>query len=295
MAIAIEGTPAVDGYQSAAVSFTCNLPASIQAGELLIIDAICGDKNKWLDVSGWTTVQISHSTFSRNIIWKKAVGDEGASVTVDVMASGTADAHLSSFRMSGVDTTDPFNSNNSYDELLANTSTPTILANLLTITADSGILAGIACEASRAVSVYDADLDIEVVMSAGLISNHVYLDITEASTLNPAYDFTMSDSRAFDIDLIELMQARTVFEQIAQIDVTITVQGDQPGPDAITIPQTGDVNVALGVSSWQTGRDVQTGAINVIMGVNGTQSGAEATISAYKLQDVIFAGPRRFG
>jgi len=114
---------------------------------------------------------------------------------------------------------------------------------------------------------------------------------------NFSVDFTGA-SASFSVASMAVFKGvpSSLHEQVADIEVTILVQGSQPGPDAITIPQTGDINVSLGVNSWQTGHDVQTGGINVIMGVNGTQSGTEeeATVSAYKLQDIIFAGPRRF-
>lgn len=203
MAIALQGEVVVDGFYTSASSFVVTLPIGMTIGEVVVLDCIVGDLAKTFSATGWTVLHIGMSTSNRELIWRLIDGTEGTTVTVNV-STGTSSAHFSSFRLSGIDTTDPFNSDNSAYALSALTTTPSFAANFLTLDSGNGCLTHLSCEATRTVTGYDVGLLDEFVMSPGNISNHVYFDASIAGFGNPQYDFTLSDSRTYDMVLVEL-------------------------------------------------------------------------------------------
>jgi hypothetical protein len=201
----VTGEVVIDGFFASASSFVVNLPLDMQIGEIVILDCVVGDLAKTFSATDWTVLHIGMSTSNRELIWRVVDGTEGTTVTVNV-SSGTSSAHFVQFRMSGLDTTDPFNSNNAVYFLSALTTTPSFPVNTITVNSGNGCLVHLSCEATRTVTDYDVSTLDELSMSAGDISNHIYLDVTIPGFGNPQYDFTLADSRTYDMVLVELKE-----------------------------------------------------------------------------------------
>lgn len=204
-AIAIEGTAATTSETAAGTSHTVNLPSSIQANELLGGAVICDDVNKTLSATGWTFVEsnsASSSSTSVGFMYRVADGAEGSTVTVTTSASCTVEAVVA--RFSGVGTTDPTGSDNFSNTSVGSvTSTFSISANTLTsLTSGDGVLVLVSAEASRTVSSADADLT-SVGSVVGNPTIHFYVDLDAGGTGNQQYDFTMSDTRDYDLSLMQ--------------------------------------------------------------------------------------------
>jgi len=86
---------------SASTSHTVNLPADIVAGNLLLIFFSCNSTPTVTFPEGWTEIfEEASSTYNTlAIAWRKADGEEGASITVETSIAQQA-AHIS-FRITG--------------------------------------------------------------------------------------------------------------------------------------------------------------------------------------------------
>lgn len=89
---------------NATTSHTCNLPASIASGELLLL-FFChnNDTSSITTPSGWSVlIAETEATSDSNlsVFYKTATGSEGATVTVTVGSPGANSAH-NSYRISG--------------------------------------------------------------------------------------------------------------------------------------------------------------------------------------------------
>jgi hypothetical protein len=105
----LNGTPAT-GTLNAGTSLTANLPASIVAGELLVLVVGCALTQTISTPAGWSPVAAVSDGFGGSAIAtfrRVADGTEGASVTVTLGAS--CDAVSIAFRLGGADLTAPIN------------------------------------------------------------------------------------------------------------------------------------------------------------------------------------------
>ena len=256
---ALQGSTVSSGYLAAATTHSVTLPTGITAGELLCIYCLTNSQNRKGTATGYTAVDFTFetgSTTSHTLLWKAATGSESGNITITLDPAGSASLVAHAFRLSGVDTTDPFNTAN-YLELTegASTATPSIAASTLTSTAGSGFLVALSCEANRDVVSFDADLDTEIGSTAAANSLHVFLDETEAGTVNPLYDFTMSSDRQFNEAIFELKSPAVAGPVITNVNTTNVVQvGDTPVVTGTSFLATGGTQswggVSVGFSSW---------------------------------------------
>jgi len=91
--------PVIEGYNTSntasGTNHTVNLPANIQAGELLVVLSYSDGTNENDNIAGWTRLGYkSYSGHSCAILYKIATGEEGATVT-GTTASTEATAHIS--------------------------------------------------------------------------------------------------------------------------------------------------------------------------------------------------------
>lgn len=108
----VEGR-ASSGESSAVTSHTVSLPASIAAGELLLIfwghEAADGGPDQVTDPSGWTRYKAMETLETNDNAgiawWREATGSEGASVTVSTGSDSMKSSH-SSYRISGAEDPD---------------------------------------------------------------------------------------------------------------------------------------------------------------------------------------------
>jgi hypothetical protein len=204
--------PAIAGavarqYFTAATSFVATAPSSSVSGEVIVFEVQLNENTKFASASGYTRIDIDKSTWETVYLWKAATGSDPGTVTINVEPSGTSTAHILAYRLQNVDTTDPFNSANFVEGTTANSSTPSIAANTITVGSGNGVLFTMGCEAIRTVTTADTDLTVIEEYAANASSFHSYIDPAVAGTGNPAYDFTMSDARAYGYSMIELNPA----------------------------------------------------------------------------------------
>lgn len=91
-----------NGTSSSSATVTVNLPASIAAGILLIIDVAMSSGITCTTPSGWTVLTSrSGSTVSDCSFWKNASGSEGATMTVTLSGTTTGGSNSVSYRITG--------------------------------------------------------------------------------------------------------------------------------------------------------------------------------------------------
>lgn len=217
--IAVEGTPATTAETASGTSHTVNLPSSPQAGELLFMPISFDQENATFTLTDWSFIEgnsASSSTTSVGFGYKVATGSEGSTVSVGSNTTGQLTA--CAVRLSGVDTGDPTNSDNFVNTNVGSTtSTFNIAADTITsLTSGDGVLVMVSAEANRSVSSADADLTSICNINAGS-SIHVYIDADTGGTGNVQYDFTMSDTRDYDLSLLQVVAAAGGGSSIATI------------------------------------------------------------------------------
>lgn len=120
---------ATGGSTSATTSHSMSLPASITAGEmLLLIIQGSDDTVTWTTPTGWDGQILNNSTggFHRTVAFYKlsASGSEGA--TVSVTSSGNTDSAYTSYRVSGHDTSTAPEANSSSTSETATPNPPSL-------------------------------------------------------------------------------------------------------------------------------------------------------------------------
>lgn len=219
--IALEGSPSLNGYSAAATSHSVALPTGVTAGEFLGIVILSNESNRTPQATGYTFKSFSMSTdtsYIMGVLWKEAGASESTPITVDFAEGGSGAIVSTSFRLSGVDMTDPFNSNTGIkiEEATASAS-HTVAADSITVTSGAGILLVMGCEFNRSVTAADADLDVTIGNTASTLSIHVYMDTEVSGTGNPQYDFTTNDTRRMGFNLFELKPASSGTELTAPL------------------------------------------------------------------------------
>lgn len=203
---AIAGTP-INEYHIAATSHTVNLPTGILATEIIVVECYVGDGTKWASSSGYTAIVQDVGPAQRVYLYKQGTGSDPASITVNIETSGSSDMQALSYRLENVDTADPFNSDNLAWGTTADTSTPSIAADSITVGNGNGVLFSLSCEAVRTVTTPDGDLTLISSYAADGNSVHSYIDPAVSGTGNPEYAFTMSSNRAYEWTMLELNPA----------------------------------------------------------------------------------------
>jgi hypothetical protein len=105
--ISLEGSAAVTNLTTNATTAVLNLPASIEVGELLIIQTMVFTSGITISATGWRA-ESGNDGISRSLgmLWKVADGSEGSTVTV-TYSSGSREMNAVASRWKGVDLTDP--------------------------------------------------------------------------------------------------------------------------------------------------------------------------------------------
>ena len=202
MAIAFNDTATTD--KETALTLTVNLPANISAGDMLCVDwATEGGNRKLNPPSGWagTYIAPAGTDFISGVLWIEATGSEGSTLDFDVHRisddtnqSGVVQAVAT--RITGVDLTDPFDSDNDAAEYSTSQDPWTCTANTITgIGAGNMIMMASHCNANRALTTADAALTNTVSGVGGNGSIHVFADETPAGTGNAAYSNDMASAR----------------------------------------------------------------------------------------------------
>lgn len=210
MAIAYPATNEMVG-QAAASSHDIPLPTGIASGDLLCIVYSTGDTNRYLITpSGWDGEVHGNGGGTLKMtgrLHKIADGTEGATVTCSIN-TGTSGCAAVSFRATGFDAADPFNSDNHVFAEEATAENPwTVASGLLTGVSDSDsdiVLVGTA-SAARAITSQDSELTLIRSMTTGGSVHVLYEDAPGSS--NAAYSNQMSDSRQWVNLLFEIKAA----------------------------------------------------------------------------------------
>lgn len=105
MTVAIAATNTYSDNTGSVSSHPINLPASISAGQLLVVFAAFHGTPTVTDPAGWTVLVSKVNADTYRVYAKIASGSEGATVTVDL--SGNARASAVSYRITGAQTVDP--------------------------------------------------------------------------------------------------------------------------------------------------------------------------------------------
>lgn len=104
----VAGTPATTSDQTASLSHSVNLPASIAAGETLVVVVASKALTGEAAITGWTrfadVALVTGSNASLHAFWKKATGSEGATATLTFTTTSTRVAVIA-YRVTGA--TDP--------------------------------------------------------------------------------------------------------------------------------------------------------------------------------------------
>lgn len=259
------GTPVNDGYSAAATSHTATLPTGIQAGEALCIAVLLNENSKGVSASGFTATEFPFTVSSTSklvLLHKEAAGDEGASVTLTITPSGTAACTRASFRLDGYDATDLLNSNAGVSFETADSATPSIAPDTLSITSGSGVLVLMSCEASRGNTAFDSDLDQRISTTQSTNSLHVFIDNEVIGTGTPQYDFTMSSNRAYSAAMLEL-------------------KAGGPSITDITDPVTNSITLTTSAPVTATAMRVTAGGVTITQALDGgEQTGSSFAIAS---------------
>lgn len=208
MTIAIVGSVATTpfDYRTSAQGQDINLPAGIQAGELLVIHGMFNVSNAL--ISGWTREGGEYGTTGLDgwLFWKVATGSEGSTVHCTFGTSGNVGAVA--WRMTGVDTDAPVTQ---YVAGANATENPFALAaaTMADIVSGNWCLLGFgAANANRTVVTPDGDVTNIVNMTAGVVGGNLNVYYEEPTNGdNSAYSFTMSDTRDWRWALFEIKAA----------------------------------------------------------------------------------------
>lgn len=184
------------------------IPASVEG--LLPVCYLTIDPSRNLALSGWTDRShgiVAGDGSTLGIIWKAAAGE--ASPVVFNYNSGTGQSSSVSRCFTGVDTADPFRSNNSISGNSDGTNTITIAAGVLTVLSTSWAILLIGVDnAVRNISTPDADWTTLGSNANTTVSDHtihaLYWTNPSGLTSSPATSIVMSGTRTFLWAMFEL-------------------------------------------------------------------------------------------
>lgn len=216
MALPILGTAAVTASAATASSLAVNMPADIQAGDVLFVVAKGNDIGRQLGLSGWqsnlSVVDVGADVFALTFLWKIAVGDEGATVTFNEPESQTANFSAVAMRLNPalVDAStiadlvvqvvggeegdeDPF----------------TLAANAMTgVTSGNHIGLAWGADATRTITTIDTGYTLAGSTTGGAVGNSLHVaSETSPGTANAAASHDMSGSRGWGWALFEIKAA----------------------------------------------------------------------------------------
>lgn len=229
--IAIQGTPATtpEVAHNGDDTITLNLPAGIQAGEMILIAYI--SQSKVLSYSSGGRVGFDLGTEGVGFVWWEATGTEGSTVDLTIDVGGSVTAGSVAVRLTGVDVTALTSFQNIVTGTTPSAATFDVDANTLTgVSTDSWIM----ClwgegASSRGIDTLDAD---QTLVGSQTANNHTcHLVYETGVTANSAYSTTMTGTRDFAYALLEIPAAAA---------------GDTTAPRSITISTVGQNNIEIG-------------------------------------------------
>jgi len=203
-------TTTTTGRTASATTHVSNL-ASGSADELLVVAYMSADSNKYLLVpSGWDGEWHTNEGAGNGLIgfvYKETDGGEGSTETFTYSVTSNTASSVS-FRVTGHDVADPFNTNNYVGDYHASDTTAwPVSSGVLTgvNNSDSNIILIGGTQAVRAISTQDSGLTLIDSNLSG-DSVHVLREVAPGSS-NSAYSNDMSGARQWLAILLEIKVA----------------------------------------------------------------------------------------
>ena len=202
-------TTTTTGRTASATTHVSNL-ASGSADELLVVAYMSADSNKYLLVpSGWDGEWHTNEGAGNGLIgfvYKETDGGEGSTETFTYDTTSNTASSVS-FRVTGHDVADPFNTNNYVGEAEASEDPWTTASGLLTgiNNSDSNIILVGTAQASRAITTKDSGLTL---IDSNLSGDSVHvLRETSPGSSNSAYSNDMVSAWQWLTFLLEIKAA----------------------------------------------------------------------------------------